>query len=146
MGQQRCADGTRIYGLAPPTTKSSAVLLRLEASELHSNPVDASPDNLCCATNSDERVLKIEAARQPALPAKRELRSASRYIADTTRQRAALRHEHLCGSIDGASGVSPSVHFSFVCAKVLNKAFNPALWRESWRSSRRPFLDPLDFC
>ena len=66
-------------GLASPTTKSG--LLRSCgscASEPHTNPVDASPDYLCCAPNSGERVLKIEAARQPALPAKRQLRSTPR--------------------------------------------------------------------
>ena len=91
--------------LALPATKSNAAVCgRFDASELHPDPVDASPDDLRRAPNSGERVLNIEGARQPALPAKRELRSASRYIADTTRQRTALRHENLCGSIDGASG------------------------------------------
>ena len=144
---QPAGDSALATDLALPATKSDpAVCGRFDARELHPDPVDASPDDLRRAPNSGERVLNIEGSRQPALPAKRELGSASRYIADTTRQRAALRHEHLCGSIDGASGVSPSVHFSSACAKVLNKAFTATLWLELWRLSRRPFLDPLDFC
>jgi hypothetical protein len=110
-----------------PATKSNATVCgRFDASELHPDPVDASPDDLRRAPNSGEGVLNIEGARQPALPAKRQLSSASRHIADTTRQRTTLRHEHLGGSINGASVVSPSVHFTLACAKVLNKPFTCA--------------------
>ena len=110
--------------LALPATKSNAVVYgRFDASELHPDPVDASPNDLRRAPNSGEGVLKIEGARQPALPAKRQLCAASRYVADATRQRTALRHEHLCGSIDGAALVSSSLHFALACAKVLNKPF-----------------------
>jgi hypothetical protein len=98
-------------GIMEPATKfNAAVRDRFDASEPHPNPVDAAPDYLCCAPNSGERVLKVEAARQPALPSKRQLRSASGYVANTTWQRTALRNEHLCGAVDVAARVSPSLH------------------------------------
>jgi len=74
----------------PATKSNAAVCGRFDASELHPDPVDASPDDLRRPPNSGEGVLNIEGAR--ALPAKRQLGSASRYIADTTRQKAAIRH------------------------------------------------------
>jgi hypothetical protein len=61
----------------PATKSNAAVCGRFDANKLHPDPVDASPDDLRRAPNAGERILKIEGARQPALPAKRELSSAS---------------------------------------------------------------------
>ena len=92
-------------------TKSRALMSRgIDASEPHPKRADPSPDNPRRASNSCEGVLQIEAVGERARPANAKLRSAPGHIADPARERTAIQHMKLCGAVDDAARVSPSLH------------------------------------
>jgi hypothetical protein len=106
--------------LTPPAAKARLLRLgRFRASEPHPKPAEPSPDNPRRAPNSREGVLQIEGVWEPALPTNAKLGSAPRHIVDAARQCTATGHKELCGAIDGAAGVSPSLHRESNCTKAL---------------------------